>query len=164
MAGGVGGIELVVDPSGERGVGIRDVGDLDLALADVILEAAPVSLDAGAHGLWAAELLRDKLKGVAASGTAFNIDPIGALMRDGAMVRADIPAAATFAAQAHRALPTATALRVDARAVHEAGGTEAQEIAAALCAGITYLRALTEAGLSPTGAANDTLVHSRGGP
>lgn len=164
LAGGVGGIELVVDPSGERGVAIRDGGDLDLVLADVILEAAPVSLDAGAHGLWAAELLRDKLKGVAAPGTAFNIDPIGALMRDGAMAKADIAEAAKFAAQAHRTLPAATALRVDARPVHEAGGTEAQEIASALSTGIAYLRALVDAGLSPKDAANTLSFTLAAGP
>jgi methylmalonyl-CoA mutase len=144
LAGGVGGIELVIDPSGLRGVAIADAASLDLALADVILEAAPVSLDA--RGLAAAELLEAKLKGVAARGTAFNLDPIGALMRDGAA--GDIAAAAAFAARVRKELPAATALRVDARSVHEAGGTEAQEIAAALASGIAYLRALDEAGLS----------------
>src|SRR5262245_11861277 len=38
LAGGVGGVELVL---GEGGVGVRNGGDLDVALADVILEAAP---------------------------------------------------------------------------------------------------------------------------
>jgi methylmalonyl-CoA mutase len=37
-------------------------------------------------------------------------------------------------------------LRADARPVHEAGGTEAQEIGAALSCGIAYLRALEETG------------------
>ncbi len=36
----------------------------------------------------------------------------------------------------------------DARVVHAAGGTEAQELGFALAAGIAYLRALTDAGLS----------------
>jgi hypothetical protein len=63
--GGVGAIELVIDAGGKDGVAIKSAADLDLALADVILEAAPVSLDAGADGERAAMLLRDKLKGVA---------------------------------------------------------------------------------------------------
>lgn len=144
LEGGVGAIELVIDPAGARGVAIRSGADLDLALADVILEAAPVSLDA--PGIEAAQLLLAKLKGVAAPGTAFNVDPLGALMRGGA--RPDLDAAASFAARARRDLPNATALRADARPIHEAGGTEAQEIAAALSAGIAYLRALERAGLS----------------
>lgn len=148
LAGGVGAVELVIDPTGERGIAIGNATALDIALANVILEAAPVSLDAGAFGLQAAELLAAKLRGVAAAGTAFNLDPIGLLMRDGAIGAGDIASAAQFAARVRKELPAARAIRVDARPVHEAGGTEAQEIAAALSSGIAYLRALKEAGLS----------------
>jgi methylmalonyl-CoA mutase len=63
------------------------------------------------------------------------------------MAGTDIADAAHFAARVRKQLPAATSLRIDARAVHEAGGTEAQEIAAALASGICYLRALNEAGL-----------------
>ena len=146
LQGGVGGVELVIDPDGAHGVAIKSAADLDLALADVILEAAPISLDAGEHGAWAAELLRDKLKGVAAKGTAFNLDPIGACMQSGKLCNDELTRALDFAARSQSELPAARFLRVDARIVHEAGGTEAQEIAAALSAGIYYLRALTEKG------------------
>lgn len=153
LAGGVAAIELVIDPRGHRGVAISNGAALDLALADVILEAAPVSLDAGAFALQTAELLETKLRGVAAVGTGFNLDPIGVLMRDGAIGADDVARAATFAARVRKELPAATAVRVDARPVHEAGGTEAQEIAAALSSGIAYLRALTDAGLAVGDAA-----------
>ncbi len=152
LKGGVGGVELVLEDTA--------AAELDLALADVILEAAPVSLDGG--DLNAARLLRDKLKGVAAAGTAFNLDPIGALMRTGA--GGDIAEAARFALETRSALPAATVLRVDARPVHEAGGTEAQEIAAALACGIAYLRALTQAGLSADEAAQSLLFTFSIGP
>jgi methylmalonyl-CoA mutase len=152
LQGGVGGIELVADPAGQNGIAVRDGADLDLVLANVILEAAPVSLAAGAYGLWAADLLAAKLKGVAAAGTAFNLDPVGTLMRTGAMARNDLSLSAQFAARARKELPHATSMRVDARPVHEAGGSEAQEIAAALTGGIAYLRALYEAGLSVSDA------------
>lgn len=148
LAGGVTAIELVIDPRGERGVAISDGASLDRALAQIILEAAPVSLDAGAFGVQAAELLAAKLKGVAAPGIAFNIDPIGTLMRAGAFEGDALTEAAQFAANVRKTMPATTALRVDARPVHEAGGTEAQEIGAALSTGIAYLRALTDAGLS----------------
>lgn len=141
LTGGVGGIELTLDRTGRRGVRIGSAADFDVALADVILEAAPVSLDAGADAAWAAELLETKLRGVAAPGTAFNLDPVGA--------GGDLAAAAAFAARLRAELPNARTLRADARPVHEAGGAEAQEIAAALASGIAYLRALGEAGVDP---------------
>lgn len=153
---GVSSIELVIDPEGANGVAIRTREDFDVALAGVAVDLAPVSLDAGAYGLWAAEFLKARLKGLAAEGTAFNIDPIGALMRTGAMGSDDISNAAKFAASVRDPLPTATALRVDARPVHEAGGTDAQELAAALATGVAYLRGLTEAGFS-IGEAGKTL-------
>jgi methylmalonyl-CoA mutase len=153
LKGGVAAIELAIDPDGGQGVAVRDAADLDRALADVILEAAPVSLDAGEHGAWAAALLRDRLKGVAAAGTAFNLDPIGAYMRSGAWCDKEQSHVVEFAVRHHAELPTARFLRADARPVHEAGGTEAQEIAAALAAGIHYLRTLTAAGLSLADAA-----------
>lgn len=151
LAGGVGGVELVL----RDGIGVGIGADLDRALAHVILEAAPVSLD-GAD-LATATLLESKLKGVAVSGTAFNLDPIGALMRSGDFSPSDLADAAAFAERMRGALPAATALRVDARPVHEAGGTEAQEIAAALSTGIAYLRALTEDDGLAAGEANAAL-------
>lgn len=153
LAGGVGGIELVVDPDGVRGVAIRDARDLDLALADVILEAAPVSLDAGEHGAWLAGLLRDKLKGVAAKGTNFGLDPLGAFMRSGKECAQEHALAIDFTVRHASELPSAHFVRVDARIVHEAGGTEAQEIASALVGGIHYLRALDGKGLGTGGSA-----------
>jgi methylmalonyl-CoA mutase len=149
LAGGVAAIELVIDPEGKRGIAIGDEADFDLVLADVILEAAPVSLDAGEHALWAAETLRAKLKGVAPKGVAFNIDPIGSWLRGGrSFCAGDETGSYDFVTSTCRDLPKARYLRADARVVHEAGGTEAQEIASALAAGIAYLRALEAKGLS----------------
>jgi len=148
LKGGVSAIELVIDPEGVSGVAIREARDLDVALADVILEAAPVSLDAGEHGVWEADLLRAKLKGVAATGTAFNLDPIGAHMRNNKLCDEEHALALEFTVRHHADFPAAKFIRADARPVHEAGGTEAQEIAAALTSGIHYQRALTQKGLS----------------
>ncbi len=146
LAGGVGGVELVL---GSQGCAIESATDLDRALAGVILEAAPISLDGAT--LAQAQFLRDKLKGVAAPGTAFNLDPIGASLRIGADLQ---PAGASeFAAQGADELPSARTMRVDARIIHEAGGSEAQEIAYALSAGIEYLRRLDQQSLAIARAA-----------
>jgi methylmalonyl-CoA mutase len=152
LSGGVGAVELAIDPDGVSGAAIKSAADLDVALSEVILEAAPVSLSAGEHGVWAAGLLRDKLKGVAVPGTAFNLDPIGECMRSGALCAEEQTNAIAFTARHAAELPAATFMRADARPVHEAGGAEGQEIAAALASGIAYLRALTDAGLSAADA------------
>lgn len=154
LEGGVSAIELVIDPDGVNGVAIKNAADLNLTLAGVILEAAPVSLDAGAHGERAAVLLREKLKGVAAPGTAFNLDPLGLHLRTGADQSESALAAYLFAAQTTRDLPKARYLRADARIVHEAGGSEAQEIAYALHSGISYLRGLETRALGIEDSAN----------
>ncbi len=142
LEGGVGAIELVIDPDGKDGVAINNAADLDHALAGVILEAAPVSLDAGVYAERSAMLLRDKLKGVAVAGTSFSLDPLGTQLRTGADQSEAALAAYLFTARTVRDLPNARYLRVDPRIVHEAGGSEAQEIAYALHCGIAYLRGL----------------------
>lgn len=145
LEGGVSAVELVIDPDGKEGVAIQTEADLDHVLAGVILEAAPVSLDLRMDGLsqdiWAS-MLRDKLKGVAVPGTAFNLDPLGAWLRTGDIGQDDEHIASMFTALTTRDLPNARFLRCDARIVHEAGGSEAQEIASALYFGIRYLRLL----------------------
>lgn len=162
LAGGVSAIELVVADEG-RGVRIGGERDVDHALAGVIVEAAPVSLDAGG-ALRPAELMLARSKGANPPGTAYNVDPIGALMRTGAISTYAIDAAARFAARARAEAPAATSLRIDARPVHEAGGTEAQEIAAALSAGVTYLRAAGQHGLRPNDIAWSLLFTMSVGP
>ena len=59
------------------------VGDVSAVLSQVLLDLAPPSLDAGAHSLWAAELLATHLRArnFRDAAVAFNADPTGALMR-----------------------------------------------------------------------------------
>lgn len=165
LEGGVSSIELRTQHDGDaRGVRIERAADFDHVLAGVVLDAAPVSLDAGAQGFWIADLLAAKLRGASGAGVAFNLDPIGGLVTSGAMASGDVVKAAQFALKLRDAMPAATALRVDARPVHEAGGTEAQEIAAALAVGIAYMRALTGAGLSAADASKTLLFTLSVGP
>lgn len=164
LAGGVSSLELVIDPTGEAGIALRDAADLDHVLADVIPEAAPIGLDAGAHGLWAAKLLAAKLKGASAVKAAFNVDPLGALMSTGAMGKNDLAEAAAFALLTSELFPAATALRVDARPVHEAGGGDAQEIAAALASGAAYVETMLKAGVDVNAASKLILFTFSVGP
>lgn len=145
---GVTSIELIVDPAGVNGVKITSADDVRAVLDGVLVDLAPIALDAGAAGLATAKLFAEVLReaGEAAAPPAFNIDPVGVLMRDGVFDDTALKDAAAFAVMQRDLFPKATWLRADARPVHEAGGSEALEIGAALSSGIAYLRALTHAG------------------
>lgn len=116
--------------------------DLDRALDGVVLAAAAVALadaDAATAGvlpaLWAQ-------RGVSPGSVrgALNIDPLRS--------DAELDAAAALAATLAEAGSSVVALRVDARVVHEAGGTEAAELAWAAAGGAAALEALVRRGLS----------------
>jgi methylmalonyl-CoA mutase len=87
---------------------------------------------------------------------AFGLDPIGALARSG---RAPRPWSAEAAALAKVASFLAAQgfagpyLAADARCVHAAGGTPAQELGFVLSAAVAYLRALTDGGFPREAAA-----------
>ncbi|MEO1028745.1 MAG: methylmalonyl-CoA mutase family protein [Pseudomonadota bacterium] len=147
---GVSSIELAIDPSGQRGIAVGSAEDLRKLLDGVNAEIAPIALsairfsDQLAVADWASEALGQN------SQIAFNIDPLGALAKTG-LVEEGIDAA--FSALAQRlpkiqsAFPNASLLRVDARPVHEAGGSEAQELAASMASAVDTLRRLQAAGL-----------------
>jgi methylmalonyl-CoA mutase len=156
LEGGASSIELRVDAAGEHGVVARSAADLERLLRGVKLDLAPVALEAAgassAQGIELAAILAASLSsGVAAKAMiAFNVDPIGALARTGALpgtADEEVEQAAAFAAGIATQVPQATALRADSRPVHEAGGTEVQELAYLIAAGADYVRALVTAGV-----------------
>ncbi|MBI1187732.1 MAG: methylmalonyl-CoA mutase [Alphaproteobacteria bacterium] len=166
LQGGVSDIELVIDPSGARGVRIERDADWADALDGVMLDLAPVALDARAHTLAVAGdfvryLAERNLFNAAA---AFNADPIGAFATTGAMDRDDIARAAELAQLISEDFPNASALRADARPAHEAGGSEGQEIGVALASGIAYLRALADAGVGVESVSRHLLFTVSVGP
>lgn len=156
----------------ERGVSSIEIGagvaksaaDMTALLDSVLVDLAPVALDGGSleTAQWLVAALKDV--GEAAAPPAFNIDPVGALMRDGVIADDAMKAAAAFAHAQRDLFPHPTWFRADARPVHEAGGSEAQEIAAALSSGIAALRALTDAGFSVDEAGRAILFTVAVGP
>ena len=125
---------------------------LPQVLADVLLDLAPVVLDAGADAIEAARVLLKVAaeRGVAVASLSGNLglDPLGYAARTGEP--AELTEAAAFVAEhAKSGADQLRSLVVDALAFHDAGASEAQELGASLAAGVTYLRALAEAGLSP---------------
>jgi methylmalonyl-CoA mutase len=140
------------------GTGAIAVAQLPAVLADVLLDVAGVSLDAGAEGTAAAEQLLTMavsrgFDGHAVSG-CLGLDPVGTLARTG-----DDAAAAELTAAVSRLAPRVAlswpklrTVAVDGLVHHDAGAGDAQELGLALAAGVAALRTLTEAGLDLRGA------------
>ena len=116
------------------GAGGVPVDGLAAALDGVHLDLAGVTLDAGAAAAEAAEAFL-ALSGAGASGN-LGFDPLAGA--------GDAESAASFVRRA----PDMRAMVVDATRYHDAGGSDAEELACSLATGVAYLRGLTDAGLS----------------
>lgn len=153
LAGGADGLTLAAsrDPATadpwtpeELGTLLRElrtdrlVVRLDLRLQD------PSAIEARAAAL--------KRAGAVLSQIDLGFDPLGAMARSGAVASANKEAAAVM--RALRDGGFAACLRADGRPYHEAGGTEAQELAAVLATAVTYLRVCEDFGLE---AARDAI-------
>lgn len=133
-------------------------GFLQPLLENVLLDVAPVALEAGAH---VAEVAAQLLQSASAQGVdpasihaQLNADPLGTAVRGGTgdlagALRDAMALAGTVAAT----WPNATALLADGRAYHGGGASEAQELAFAVATGLDYLRHLCAADLPAEAAA-----------
>ena len=162
---GVSSIHLAFDCSGERGCIITNLNQLSTALSGVRADIATISLGhrGSGSGASAAALLAlwaDEQGDAAAQKFAFNISPLTQLMRTG-KVAGGMDGAIAKTAAVTKALaakfPNATALSVEAQSVHEAGGSEAQELGVLMAGAVDLLRRLDAAGLSPEDAAPQIL-------
>jgi len=162
LENGAGGLQLAFAGSaGAYGFGLpANEGALEEALAGVFLDAgAPIEIDAPGHGrdvatALAAYVAKQKID-PRATLISFGLDPLGAIARGTvshsfAEIAPHMVEAVKTLSGAGFAGPFCVA---DARIVHAAGGTEAQELAYAISAALTYLRALEDGGLSLEAAA-----------
>jgi methylmalonyl-CoA mutase len=131
------------------GEGGLAVADLPAALDGVYLDLAPIALDAGPHTADAVFALLalggQRQVDLAELRGTFGADPIGLRARTGA--EADAGLLRTLSEQSKRA-PGMRLATVDATIYHDAGASDAQELAVGTAVGLAYLRALTDAGLS----------------
>lgn len=167
LGGGVGALTIVDAASPfARGFGLdaATVDALDRALAGVMLDLISVRLEAGESGGRAAALLLAlcERRGHAPADLDLDLglDPIGATARLGRMSGPwDVVGgrlSETLSVLHARGFAGRVAL-ADGRPVHEAGGSEAQELGYVLASGLAYLRAL-EAGGHPLERARDALA------
>jgi methylmalonyl-CoA mutase len=140
LENGVTSLWLVLPPGAHR--------DLPAALEGVHLDLAPIALDAGAETIAAAQSFLDLLaaRGTPAEHVAGTLgaDPIGNLARTGHDPSGTELAELVRLTAGFAHLRTAT---VDATIYHDAGGSDSDELAIGTAVGLSYLRALLDAGL-----------------
>lgn len=142
LTNGVSSLWLVLGSSGLA------VTDLAAALAGVHPELAPIVLDAGDQAVPAAEALL-ALAGSSELSGSLGADPLGWAASTGR--KPDLGPLLRLAELAADR-PELVPITVDAVRYHQAGATDAEELAISLAAGVAYLRALTDAGHSPVDA------------
>lgn len=125
--------------------------DLDATLKGVLLDLAPVILDAPTATVETAKAFL-KLAVEFHEDTNLGADPLGALLRD-------LPVAVDEAIDELKQLAdlarknSVRAIVVDAIAAHDLGASDAQELGWSIAVGVAYLRWLTDHGLSVHDAA-----------
>jgi methylmalonyl-CoA mutase len=158
LENGAAGLHLAFPGSqGAYGTAIADDGDASIAqiLENVRLDyGIPLMVEDSPRAPKAAEAImrlidRNHIE-PSITRVSFGFDPLGAKARHGFLAAPWSQERKTFA---ERALSAAKAgftrgtVAADARVIHAAGGTEAQELGFILSAGLAYLRALTDGGL-----------------
>lgn len=147
LENGVNAVWLAV---GEHAIGVDQVAR---ALRPVLLDVAPVILDAPADALAAAEAFAALAGDVSIDpGTNLGADPIGAhIRRFNPGTEEDDRSIVPVAEIAKRL--GCRAIVADGTVVHDRGASDAQELAYALEVATTYLRILVDAGFSVDEAA-----------
>ncbi|MXQ14511.1 methylmalonyl-CoA mutase family protein [Microvirga makkahensis] len=140
-----------------RGFGVRTdtAEELDRVLSGIRLDLVHLRLDAGGRGRVAAERVVElaEKRGHELSDLSLDLgmDPIGSLAALGHLSVGWGEASARMGAmlaRLHEKGFSGRAFLADGRAYHEAGASEAQELAAVLATGVAYLRALEAQGHS----------------
>ena len=155
-----------VELCGRDGAMVYSMGDLDQALKGVRMDVVPVSLEVGAAFLPAAALLAALWQERDDEGSkilgAFNADPLGTLMRDGALPQPlDVALLhlTDLAAWTASHLPNVSSVRVSTAVYHHAGADSVQDLAFAMGTAVEYLRAMTAAGLEFNAAVRQIAFH-----
>jgi methylmalonyl-CoA mutase len=150
LRGGSAAAVVRIDPTGRTGVAIGSEAAVARALDGVVLEFAPVALDAGFLGPQAADWLSATAKASPTALVRFHLDPFSVFAETGASpgpIEAHLIAAANSAVRLAETYPLAQLFLASGRAVHEAGGGEAGEVAFAAAAAVAYAKALVRAGM-----------------
>ncbi len=150
--GGVEGFTVRIAAPGQSGLA-PDFRAIEAMLAAVPLDRVRISLDAGRNAIHAGLALATvaKARGFPHAVAGLGIDPLGVLARTGErwLLKAD---GSGFGLGLPWLTGGATTLLADARPYHEAGASEAQELAALAATVVAYLRGCEGEGLAPADA------------
>ncbi|WP_063019965.1 methylmalonyl-CoA mutase family protein [Nocardia niwae] len=138
------GISAIRLGAGDRGV---PVADLPAALTGLLFELAPLTLDAGGDVAEAAAQVFAVLDGYAAPAREEIRIALGAApltSRFAGLADIGLAEAVALAGRAAGRAETVRAITVDGTVFHDAGASDAQELGAAVAAGLAYLRSLIE--------------------
>jgi methylmalonyl-CoA mutase len=158
FSGANGAYGFGLDPSPEAIAKILDGVFIDAGIA-IELQIGPQSRMAAIH---VAELVKRKGLSPADCDIRFGLDPLGAgaVWGSSPYAWAEIVPAVTGAVQGLAGMGfKGPIVAADGRVVHDAGGSEVQELAFTLAAGVAYLRAIEQAGI-PLDAAQG-MVYAR---
>ena len=161
LAGGAASVLVTLDNGRGEGVSIGSAEGLAELLEGVLIDVAPIGLDAGFLGAHAADWLSAAAKGSPAAPLAFHLDPLSAFASEGESpgpIESHLIAAADVATRLAPIHPNASFFLASGAVVHEAGGTPAQELAFTLAATLAYAKALAQAGLSAPQALATTVI------
>ncbi len=158
LAGGVSALLLYLDPTGKNGIAVRTRDDLQAVLAGVDLSIVPVLLQArplnAAYAAMLVTLWQDMGLTHAQGGLGFS--PVGQTIRHGMdfdLLPEKLNRTAAFARWATDHAPGVATAIITSSLIHEAGGSDALELAFAAAGGISYFKVFREYGLSPDEAA-----------
>lgn len=159
LAKGATSIVLKLDPTGRNGTIVKSRADMNALLDGVYLDLAPVVLDPGGPSLPPAAFLMDLIARRGAQGDMdpaafkgnFGADPLSTLAAVGKVIvpmETLLGRMADLAAYTSATFPNAKGLNISTATYHNAGCSEAQELAIAMATAVEYLRQMTKAGLS----------------
>jgi methylmalonyl-CoA mutase len=158
LAGGVSALLLYLDPTGKNGIAVHTQKDLQTVLAGVDLCIVPVLLQArplnAAYAAMLVTLWQDMGLDVCSGGLGFS--PVGQTIRHGMdfdLLPEKLNRTAAFARWATDHAPGVATAIITSSLIHEAGGSDALELAFAAAGGISYFKVFREFGLSPDEAA-----------
>ncbi|ALL12854.1 methylmalonyl-CoA mutase family protein [Caulobacter henricii] len=151
LQNGAASVLLAVDPTGAQGVAIGSADDLARALDGVLIDLAPVALDAGYLGPKAADWLGAVAKGAPNAPLAFHMDPLTTFGQTGTSpgpIESHVFNAATVGARLSTTYARASLFLATGRAAHEAGGSNVEELALMTASALAYAKALVRSGLT----------------
>ncbi|PHS25971.1 MAG: hypothetical protein COA84_06890 [Robiginitomaculum sp.] len=158
LAGGVSALLLYLDPAGKKGIAVHTRKDLQTVLAGVDLSIVPVLLQArplnAAYAAMLVTLWQDMGVEQAQGGLGFS--PVGQTIRHGMdfdLLPEKLNRTAAFALWTADHAPNVATAIITSSLIHEAGGSDALELAFAAAGGISYFKVFRQFGLSPDEAA-----------